>query len=140
MKTIIKRTVTFFLLLFFLASLSCCNSMQMLSIENGQVYTERYSLCHIFKNSTMDPKQILPDSLQSFNSNRIYQHLHVILTKTSRYEKLSVDIDTPINKTFSLNPAEFLSSLSLSLLAVHPKLHNRPIKIPTLLQTTVLLV
>jgi hypothetical protein len=132
-----KIAVTLFLFLFFLPSLSCCNSMQMLSIENGKVYTERYSLCHILNITTKGSSQILSDSLQSFNSNRMHQHSHVVLTKSCLHEEQDID---NIILAYNTNLDSNLSITSSNLFAKHHKLHNKPIKIPPLLQTTVLLI
>ena len=114
--------------------------MNMLSIENGKVYTERYSLCHILNKATIGSNKILSGSLQGFNSRRIYQHSHVVLTKSCLHEKQDIDnIRLAYNASLS-NLASNLSLSSSNLLAKHPKLHNKPIKIPPLLQTTVLLI
>jgi len=73
--------------------------MQMLSIENGKVYTERYSLSHIFKNSTFGTQKFLSTIPHSFDSNFFCQNFHISLKKTYLPEKQAVDIDTPVNET-----------------------------------------
>ena len=134
-----KKLSAFFLVLFFLSSLPC-NSMQMLSIEKGKVYIDDYSLSHILQESNFSINQTLSDSFQSVNSNRLCQHLHIILTKTCLDEKQDFNIENPANKVFSLNPVEFLSFLSSPSPALLVKHYIPLTKFPTLLKTTVLLV
>jgi hypothetical protein len=114
--------------------------MQMLSIENGKVYTEGYNLSHIFNNSTFGTQKFLSTIPHSFDSNFSYQYFHIILKKTYLPEKQAVDIDTPVNKTFMLNPLNLLSFLSSPSSAFLAKYYKPLTKFPRLLKTTVLLI
>jgi hypothetical protein len=134
-----RRAVTFFLLVFFLSAVHN-NSMQMLSIENGKVYTEGYSLSHIFKNSTFGTQKFLSTIPHSFDSNFFCQYFHISLKKTYLPEKQAVDIDTPVNKTFMFNPLNLLSFLSSPSSAFLAKYYKPLTKFPRLLKTTVLLI
>ena len=138
-----RKLAIFFLLLIFVIT-SSNNSMQMFSIEQGQVYTENYNLNHILNSLSSDICKPYGRHNDSLTPTLNYNHSHIILFNAIANSENDIIINPinliPIDFTFSAQP--HLHSLT----PVNISQNNSILKFlssilpPPLLKTTVLLI
>jgi hypothetical protein len=62
------------------AAMALSNSMIMLSLEKGTVYTENFNLPHLLKAASVSPGKASRDRHPTLGSSQFLRHLHVQLT------------------------------------------------------------
>lgn len=92
-----KKLATLFLLIFF-ANTLYGNSMFMLSIEKGDVYTENYNLNHLLKATCYASANNSNKTQPVYGSGQFLSHLHVQLARYTIPENLNT---SAITATFS---------------------------------------
>ena len=93
-----RRFATFFMLFCFALTLSS-NSMFMLSIERGRVYTESFSITHMLKTAISSPIQKPHEKKAELSPRCFLCHNHVKLTNYTIPEKKVTSLGAEINYT-----------------------------------------
>lgn len=138
-----RRFSIFFMLFCFTVTLSS-NSMFMLSIERGRVYTESFSITHMLKTAISSPAQKSHEKKAEFSPRCFLCHNHVKLTSYTIPEKKVTSLGAEINYT----DVDFLRAypaLDHSLVKDPAKNYldhgiRSKLSIPLLLQSSVLLI
>jgi len=117
--------------------------MQMLSIENGKVYTENYNINHIINSLYDGHCDSCTRQNDSFTTSRNNSHIHVILSNSQAPEgghKANQYTNTiPTAFTFPVQ-GNLNASLIVRFLDLHAQLKLLPLRHSALLKSTVLLI
>ena len=136
-----RRFAAFFMIIFF-ASILAGPSMFMLSIEGGKIYTEKLSLNHIIKTAYSSWTKNSQDLQSSLEPCRIFWHRHIQLTGCAIPEKRVVFAGPDVYAGIDfLPPSVVFNTLPATLSRKQfDSIGCLKLPIPTLLQTSVLLV
>lgn len=137
-----RRFTVFFILICFAATFFT-NSVFMLSIERGKVYTENYNLSHIIKAAYSSTASSSRNPMSGVSSCRFLCHRHIKVTKDTIPEKHTDSTGVKASASVYYLPAysSFFSTLTTDLSKKQFDLNGhlkRPIT--SLLQSPVLLI
>jgi hypothetical protein len=133
-----KNLVIQLLIIFFIA-IAPSHSMQMLSIEQGSVFTEQFNIFHLSQ-ASQSPKQ----TTFKFSTPKMCCHKHIILSNSYNLDNQLFDNQVDISQQLVFIPALSKSIFKQSKLAsripILPYPNSQRYNFPVILQTSSLLI